>query len=160
MQFNYALEKKRFDQEWEKTEKAYIAAGMSKTAIEVMREYDWSLFKQRRIISVHEQTMASSDFDDDDSDDSYSSLFNKFINAMTTEDDDSSHHSRYWWIEEIESPILAKELHSISDEFLELITLVYIEGYSQHEAASKMGIPLRTVERRLSTVKKIFRKFY
>lgn len=158
MGFNYALEKKRFDKEWEKTEKEYIAAGMSKSAIDAMREYDWSLFKKRRIYSLREQPMAASSFDDDDSDDSHSALLAKFLDAMSNEDDGSTHHSRYWWIEEIDNPKMAQELQSVSEEYLELITLLCFDGYSQSEAATKMGLSYRTLKRRVATLKKILEK--
>ena len=159
MKFNYALEKKKFDAEWAKTEKEYIAAGMNERAIKEMREYDWSLFKKRRIYSVREQPMAASSFDDDDSDDSHSALLAKFMDVMSTTDDTQTHHSRYWWIEELDNAKLAKALKSISEENLEAITLLYVFGYSQNEVAKRMGMSDRTLRRHITAAKKIIEKY-
>ena len=40
MGFNYGLEKKKFDEEWEKLRKEYEAAGMTAESIKEIYEYD------------------------------------------------------------------------------------------------------------------------
>lgn len=52
MGFNYAHEKARFDREWEKTQQTYRAAGINEEAIQEMHDFDWSLFKKERDLSV------------------------------------------------------------------------------------------------------------
>ena len=44
MGFNYALEKLKFDKEWEKLHDEYSAAGMSEAAIAQMKTFDWDGF--------------------------------------------------------------------------------------------------------------------
>jgi RNA polymerase sigma factor (sigma-70 family) len=154
MGFNYALEKKKFDKEWAKTEEEYIAAGMNCSAIEAMREYDWELFKKRRIYSVHEQPMAASSFDDDDSDDSHSSLLSKFLDVMSTTDDASTHHSRYWWVDEIENTAFASVVRNLSEKDIEAITLLVYEGFSQEEVAKLWGVTQQAIAQRIKKVKK------
>ena len=67
--------------------------------------------------------------------------------------------SRYWWIEEINNPKLAEAIKALSPEQFELLTLVVIDGYTQAEAAKKMGIPYRTFKFKLRNIKNFLRKF-
>lgn len=53
MGFNYALEKLKFDKEWEKLHDEYSAAGMSEAAIAQMKAFDWGWFCSRRLYSLH-----------------------------------------------------------------------------------------------------------
>ena len=48
MKFNYGLEKKKFDEIWNRLEKEYAVAGMSQYAIDEMKTYDWNVFKKER----------------------------------------------------------------------------------------------------------------
>lgn len=48
MEFNYGLERKRFDGEWERLRKSYHEAGMSEEAIEKMYKFDLKVFNRRR----------------------------------------------------------------------------------------------------------------
>ena len=48
MGFNYAREKRKFDEKWKKLEDWYRESGMSEDAIREMREYDWSEFNSTR----------------------------------------------------------------------------------------------------------------
>ena len=55
MGFNYASEKKKFENRWKKLKTEYMEAGMSDDAIQQMYEYDLKEFRNKRIISIHEQ---------------------------------------------------------------------------------------------------------
>ena len=48
MGFNYGLEKKKFDREWDRLRKEYHAAGMDEASIEAMYEFDWQGFPRFR----------------------------------------------------------------------------------------------------------------
>lgn len=48
MQFNYAKERKQFDEEWKKMRGEYRVAGMSEEDIQIMYEFDLMVFRQRR----------------------------------------------------------------------------------------------------------------
>ena len=47
MGFNYAREKRKFDEKWKKLEDWYRESGMSEDAIREMREYDWNELKAK-----------------------------------------------------------------------------------------------------------------
>ena len=49
MGFNYAKEKKKFDEEWKKLRNEYERAGMSHLAIDEIYEFDWREFCSRRV---------------------------------------------------------------------------------------------------------------
>ena len=48
MGFNYAREKRKFDEKWKKLEEWYRKSGMSEDAIREMHKYDWSEFNSTR----------------------------------------------------------------------------------------------------------------
>ena len=49
MGFNYRQKRKEFEQNWAKTLKQYIAAGMTQEQITAVREFDEELFRQERV---------------------------------------------------------------------------------------------------------------
>ena len=55
MGFNYALEKAKFEREWNTLRAEYERAGMSEEKIEIMHDFDWTQFKKERIYSIHKQ---------------------------------------------------------------------------------------------------------
>lgn len=59
MEFNYAVEKRKFEQGWAKTEALYRKHGMTEKAIQEMHEYDWDMFKASRIEAMHTQETES-----------------------------------------------------------------------------------------------------
>ena len=65
----------------------------------------------------------------------------------------------YWWIEEIEDEELAYRVKCLSSDEIEMLTLLAFDGYTQAEAAKKMGIPYRTFKFKLRNIKNFLRKF-
>ena len=63
MGFNYGLEKKKFDGEWERLRREYAAAGMDEAAIEAMHEFDWQIFKRERTYCRHTQQVPRQRFE-------------------------------------------------------------------------------------------------
>ena len=53
MGFNYAREKRKFDEKWKKLEEWYRKFGMSEDAIREMYEYDWREFNSNRKFYRH-----------------------------------------------------------------------------------------------------------
>ena len=124
MGFNYGLEKKKFDKEWEKLRKEYLAAGMDEAAIEAMHEFDWDVFKSERIYCNHTQRMPSQNFDDDGdaAGEDNSALLHRFFDSfavMPKEVDDSRRDS---WVDEIESEEVSVLLRTLSAHQIEILT--------------------------------------
>ena len=63
--------------------------------------------------------------------------------------------SRFWWVEEIENPMLAAFVKSLSHEDMELVTMAYFEGYSQDEIGKRVGLTQQAVSKRLAKFEKI-----
>lgn len=161
MGFNYGLEKKKFDQEWEKLRREYREAGMDEASIEAMHEYDWDRFNAERAYANHTQRMPDQIFDDDGDtpDEDRSSLLDKFIDAfgvMPREVDDSR---RYSWMDEIDSPELYARLRKLSSDDIELLTLFIFDGYTVTEIAALLGVSHPTISKKLTRIKKFLKKF-
>lgn len=83
MEFNYGLERKRFEREWNKLRQQYRKAGMDEEAIAEMYAFDLELFNDERAIAKWEQPFTS---DSDESNNDESTLFQKFIDALSYSD--------------------------------------------------------------------------
>ena len=135
MTFNYEAERKKFEKNWAETEALYRKHGMSESAIQEMREYDWGLFKAQRNWALHTQVMPSTDDVDEESGITESPMVKRHFERFTTKYDTYGSHSRFWWIEEIQDPRIVRVLCKLSDLDKILLTMVWIEGYTQTDCA-------------------------
>ena len=152
MTFNYGAEIKKFEKTWAITEALYRKHGMSESAIQEMREYDWDLFKAARIEAIHTQEMGFQPDSDDDMPMMDSPLLMKFFERFTTQYDTHGSHSRYWWLEELSDPRFAAALPRLTEDDKELLTLIVVEGYTQEECAVKLHISQRGISYRMQAV--------
>lgn len=153
MCWNDGYERRKFEARQKKQAEEYRALGMTEEQIKEMYEFDLEQYKSDRRYHMHTQPFTSSDFDDGEDDDSESTLLNKFFDELTLTIDSRSEQSRYWWIEEIEDEELAYRVKCLSSDEIEMLTLLAFDGYTQAEAAKKMGIPYRTFKFKLRNLK-------
>ncbi len=158
MNFNYASERNKFDAAWEKLRKEYAAAGMPPGKIEVMYQFDLQQFNADRAYFSHKCPLNLSHEQMDETDDLENPFLKKHMDRFTTEYDTYGSHSRYWWLEEIESPKLQAALPLLSDEDKELLTLIFVEGYSQEECAVKLHSSQSAISRNCLRIFGIFTK--
>ena len=79
MRFNNGLERKRFENNWEKLHIEYRQDGMDEEAIEAMYEFDLEQYRGQRNYCFHNQYMSTdSDQSDYERDDDRSPLIKKF----------------------------------------------------------------------------------
>ena len=156
MTFNYGAERKKFEQNWAETEALYRKHGMSESAIQEMREYDWDLLKAARIEAIHTQDMGFQPDNDDDMIMMDSPLLMKFFEQFTNQYDTHASHNRYWWLEELSDPRLVAAILRLTDEDKELLTLIIVEGYTQRECVVKMHSSKGAISRRLTQIIGIF----
>lgn len=151
MTFIYSTERRIFENNWAQTEAFYRKHGMSEEAIQEMREYDWDQFKAARVEAIHTQEMG---FQPDEDDDTMmeSPLLIKFPEQFTSKYDTHGPHSRYWWLEEISDPRIVAALPHFTDEDKELLTLFYIEGYTQKECAVILHSSQREISRYIKRI--------
>ena len=161
MGFNYGLEKKKFDAEWEKLRREYRAAGMDEAAIQEMYEYDWQGFNAERAYRNHTQSMPDQRFDDDGdaAGDDNSAMLVKFIDRFSVMPRETDEDRRYGWLDEIDSPELSAALHRLSLEDIELLTLYAFDGYGVTEIAVMQGVSHPTISKKLKRIKNILKKF-
>ena len=158
MNFNYASERNKFDAAWDRLRKEYAAAGMSPESIEVMYQYDLHQFNADRAYArrhcplnlTHEQIEETDDFENP--------FLEKHLDKFTTRYDTYGTHSRFWWLEEIESPRIQRKLKALTDDDKELLTLIFVEGYSQEECAVKLHSSQSAISRRYLKIIGIFAK--
>ena len=155
MGFNYGREKRKFDKEWERLEAEYLAAGMAAEEIQTMKDFDWQWFCSERTYYNHVQTLPTGDFDRDSD-----TLFKKAQpETMTTQwDTGDIDHTRFGWLSAVEDAELYRKLCTLSDKDLELLTLLFVDGFHQAEIARKMNCSRNSVHKRLKKIKKILAK--
>ena len=158
MTFNYYTEKKKFDRDWAVTEAFYREQGMSEEAIRAMYEYDWNLFKANRVDAIHTQEIAVESDSEDEEDVMESPLLMKFFEQFISQYDTNGSHSRYWWIEELTDSRLLMGLPLLTEEDKELLTLLFVDGYTQQESAVKMHITQGTMSYRIRRILTKFNK--
>ena len=129
MAFYYAKEKRDFDREWDKLRAEYRSAGMPERSIDALYQFDLKWFCSRRRFSNHNQSLPSEVIDNED-DYTQSSLIRKFA-SFAVDLDETLIGGRYGWIESVEDEQLLDKLKRLSQDDLELLTLVAIDGYSQ-----------------------------
>ena len=90
-----------------------------------------------------------------DESDEQSLLFQKF-EALSVEFSEGDFHGRYDWIQAIENQKIAGKLRQLSNEDLELLTLLVIYERTQREIAALFGISQVGVLKRIERIKKLF----
>ena len=151
MTFIYSTERRIFENNWAQTEAFYRKHGVSEEAIREMREYDWDQFKAARVEAIHTQEMG---FQPDEDDDGMmeSPLLIKFPEQFTSQYDAHGTHSRYWWLEELSDPRIVAVLPHLTDDDKELLTLIYVDGYTQRECAVILHITQAAVSYKIQKV--------
>ena len=157
MSWNDGYERKKFEAKQKKLAEEYRKAGMTEEQIKAMYEYDFEQFKSDRTYRMHTQALQVEEFDELDADESDNALIKHFENELTTSIEDGE-HSRYWWIEEIENPVFTKALKKLSQEQIELLSLIVADGYGQAEMAGILNVSQSAISQRLATIKKILKK--
>ncbi|WP_236132107.1 sigma factor-like helix-turn-helix DNA-binding protein [Faecalibacterium prausnitzii] len=157
MGFNYGLEKKNFDSQWDVIRKQYENAGMSSEAIQAMYDYDWSVFNANRSYQNHTQEIAAPSFEQ--SEESYSPLMNKYQEAISVTDHYCETNSRFAWIGKIENERLLSALESLSELDLKILTLYVYAGYTESEIASALESKRITIHKRIERMTMLLKNF-
>ena len=157
MGFNYAIEKAKFEREWTQLRVEYEKAGMSNEKINILHDYDWENFKKERIYAIHTQEFREAQYDNGNSQEDKSPLFKKFLSAISRWDNYAASTST-GWIEDITDERLAARLKELSQEDLELLTQIIIQGFTQSDL-EQMGYGKQyKISRRISRLKNFLKK--
>lgn len=145
MSFNYGREKRKFDQEWERLQAEYEAAGMDEASIQEMKQYDWRWFCSQRVYNDRARPFPS-----ECSQETAGGLA-AHVHAG------DSFQSRYGWILDMEDEGLSQRLQKLGPEDLELLTLLAVDGYRQADVARILGCSRSAISQRLKKIKKLLK---
>ena len=154
MGFNYASERKKFEQKCSKLRKEYEEAGMNKEAIDLLYQFDLEMFRSERIYARHTQALSSEYINDSESE--RSTIFRKFVNDTVTFDE-ADFHGRYAWVDMIENQRLAHLLQQLTDKDLELLTFLVLDEHTQRELAQKWRCSQKVISVRFKRIKNFLR---
>ena len=158
MEFNYGLEKKRFEEKWERLEVEYREAGMKEDAIAEMKAFDWDEFKHERRFCEHNQYFEGYEFfSGDGSDLGDHPLHDRFFDSFAAEDNYFADR-RYGWIDQLDDEELIEAVKSMKTEYIELITQYVYEGKTIIEIAADRGVTKQTISEQISIIRKKLKK--
>lgn len=155
MGFHYGYEKKKFDREWTRLEQEYRAAGMNDTQIAAMKEYDWSWFCSQRTYLNRVQSLPSEQCEDESE---QSCLFRKFESLFCTWDTGDVDAQRFGWLSSLEDERLYQQLCKLSEDDLELLTLLIVDGYRQADVARLWDCSRSAITQRVNKIKIFLKK--
>ena len=155
MSYNNALEKKRFQKEWQKIRVEYEAAGMDEDSIQKMYDFDWKYHLSNRRYREHTQPLNEKALEDED--DGMSPLLEKFAECISCSMDFAEGDLGFWRVEEIEDGRLAARLKALPTASLELMILFAVDGYTQTEIARLQHTTRQNICNKISRIKKILR---
>ena len=136
MAYNYAREKRRFDAEWKRKALWYRKEGMSEEDIEAMHSFDLAQFNRDRAYESRRRPLETA-------------CGSCYVQQPS---------ERYSWIDEVSNPQLVKQLHELTDQELELLTLVVVEGKTHKEAADILSCSRQYITKQIAQIRKIFKK--
>ena len=137
MGFNYAWEKRKFDEKWKKLDVWYRESGMSEDAIREMYKYDWSEFNSTRKFYR---------YGDDDID----------VESIVEEDGDSIDKTfSEEWIELLETPNLVRKVRKLPADYIEIIDLMVRENLTQEEVAGRMRCSQQNIAKKIEKIRKL-----
>jgi len=134
MSYNHAREFKKFEACQRRLRKQYERLGMPEADIAALYHTDLQEFNSDRRYEEHKPE--------------------RMVNCEPLVSPEDGAHSRLWWVEEINDPILATRLKSLSEADLELLTLYAFDEFGQAEIAGKLGISQAAVSKKLARLKK------
>ena len=157
MSWNDGTKRKQFETLQKKQEKEYRSLGMSEENIRILQEFDRSVFNGDRRYYEHTQSLDNSVFTENSTDESNNRLLSKFRDELSSDIDNSPDHSRYWWIDELENPALVERVRLLSEDDLDLLTLLVFEGWTCTSIAICRGVTQQAISLQYARIKKFLK---
>lgn len=148
MSWNDRYERKKFERKQVGQAKWFRDLGMTDEQIQEIYASDLREYRDNRIFSIHTQSIDSLE-----NDESRNGLYKKFVTS-TTCSMDMSECSRFEWIEEIENSMLYLAISKLAVQQKELLTLLYIDGYSRVEIAEFFHTSKDAINKRFLRINK------
>ena len=155
MEFNYALERRKFETQWKLLRKQYQEAGMDEESIKQMYEFDLQWFNSERRY-IRRQADLPEDFSVYDLPDSDTKMLAENVLPSS-----GTLHvlpaDRRWWFDEIEDAELLRKLMILSDSDIELLTAIVFEGKTQSQLAQIRSCSQKTISNYLHKIEEILK---
>lgn len=150
MRFNNARERRKFIREQKRLSVEYDQLHMSEDTKSAIYDFDLKVFHNNRVYAEHNVPLPETDYKDKSG---YSSLLRTHGDAFITPSfEESLDHLD--WLDTIENEALYMGLSALTDADLELLKLVFHDGYTQKEAAKKLSLSESKVSRRIRKILK------
>ena len=159
MEYNVAKERFRFFREQDKLAEEYRKAGMTEEQIKVMFDFDYEAFKKERNYRRHNCGMVPEAFDEEEMPEDKAGLVYRNIEKFMAEADTYDPSDHFGWVEKVNDQKLYEALQVVSETDMELLTLYFIEGYTQVELAKMKGVTKQTMGRKINRIKNFLKKF-
>lgn len=160
MKFNYGYERKRMELEFVKIAEQCKAAGASEEEIEDIHRFMLDELNSDRRFYRHTQSLDGFAFSDGDvADESRSPLFEIYIEQLSVCQGEISEWGRLDWIEDIDDLQLLKWFRTLSQKDIEFLTLIFVDGLQQKQAAKLYGCSEAAVSKRKARLLKNAKKF-
>ena len=156
MEFNYALERRKFEKQWKLLRKQYQEAGMDKESIHKLYQFDLQWFNSERRYIRHQADLPEETTVDDLAYLDAEPLVEKILPSSGSLNVPPA--DRRWWINEIEDEELLRKLMALSDSDIELLTAIVMEGKTQREFALLKRTSQQSISRQFQQIRKIFEK--
>ena len=159
MKINYGSEYATFRAEQKKQREYYLSVCMSEEAIAEIEKFDKQEFL--RELAYKRNTIpldALTPFEKDD--ESKNPLYDKNFYRLTVSIETDRPQTRNGWIDQIENPKVLEAIRHLTEEQLELLTLLVFEERDQGEIAEILGITQGAISQRFATIKKIFQRIF
>lgn len=147
MQFNYAKERKSFDENWKKLRVEYRQAGMTEEEIQIMYEYDLNVFRQRRIYCLHNESS-------EEMEEKQNPIF---MESIRLEDTDRQNIGRNSWLDELDNMKLYTAIQKLKKDDIEILTLWAIEKYTVTEIAKMQSVSQQAISKNVMRIKKFLK---
>ena len=152
MSWNNGAEWKKFVERMKKQEEWYRKEGMTEPQIKTMYEFDHNDYNITRREAEHTQPLDP--FVEDMDGEDQNPLLKRFEDRLTTHLEVDTSNS-LWWLNEIEEEKLYQKLKKLSPLKLKILSLYGIEGYTQKQIASMLGLDQQDVHFHLKTIRRI-----
>ena len=149
MRYNYQTEKRKFDREWNETEKMLVNSGMSDEKINELRVFDLSLFNRDRAFRRNNVLLDGYRTNTDSDGNMLVSLNSDCFSVTDTyfEDDIDS------WFELLDDEVMAEKITRLESYEKYIFREYYVFGKSQRQIAEDMGLTRRIIELRLQRLR-------
>ena len=138
MSFNYAREKKKFEEEWKKKAEWYRSECMDEDAIQAMYEFDLAEFNSSR--KFYRYT------DDIDAEQRAATSEDTLDKALSND-----------WIELIDSPELVRKIRKLPGDYIRIIDILYRENVTQEEIADRLSCSQQNIAKKIEKIKKLLK---